>query len=105
MKTFRLIGNTTRFALVRTFKSAGVIPAVVGISLDGKRKTIAGEADIIWLDDFRYKPAQAPDALGRYSIHDCEREDIVDRAGTCSEAETIAVLMNIRELLAAGGGK
>ena len=105
MRTFRLIGNKTQFALERSFKSAGCIPAVVGISMDGKRKTIAAEADIIWLDDFRYKPIQVPDALGRYGVHDGEAEDIIDRAPTAGEAETMAILLNIKAALAQGGGE
>lgn len=104
MKAFRLVGSAQPFALERTIMSAGCIPGVVGISQDGKR-AIAAEADIIWLDDFRFKPALAPDALGRYSIHDCDRDDIIDRAATWSEAEKIALLMNIRTLLAEGGRK
>lgn len=99
MKTFRLIGNTTRFILERTFKSANCIPAVVGITPDGTKRTIAAEADIIWLDDFRYKPVMVPDELGRFAVHDGDAEDIIDRALSAKGAETMAILLNIREEL------
>jgi hypothetical protein len=99
MKAFRLIGGNTRFALQRSYLSGNCIPAVVGISLvDGKR-AIAAESDIVWLDDFRFKPCAAPDELGRFAIYDCQAEDIVARGDGYGEAETMAVLMNIRQLL------
>lgn len=106
MRTFRLIGNATRFALDHCYLSAGCIPAVVGRTLDGKRMTVAREADIIWLDDFRYQPIRVPDALGRYAVHDGENEDICHRAPTAQEAQTVALLLNIKDkLLEQPGGK
>lgn len=102
MKTFRIMGNNTRFALERSFKSAGCIPAVSGISMDGKTKALAAESDIVWLDDFRYVPAMAPDELGRYAIHDGQEEQIVDRVQSIDEAQQTAMLMNLREILLNG---
>lgn len=99
MRTFRLVGNPTRFNLQRSYLAANCIPAVVGYTEDGKRMTVAREADIIWLDDFRYKPVMVPDELGRYAIHDGEAEDIIDRALSAKSAETIAVLLNIKDVL------
>ena len=44
-ETFRLIGNTTVFKAVALPLVAGFIPAVEGISLDGKYRTRARIAD------------------------------------------------------------
>lgn len=50
-RKFRLIGNTTVFTVDREYLAANFIPAVVGHTLDGKKMTVAREADIIWIDD------------------------------------------------------
>jgi hypothetical protein len=42
---FRLIGRTTTFRVVRTYKAAGYIPAVEGHSLDGKTRTFPRVVD------------------------------------------------------------
>jgi hypothetical protein len=103
MKTFRIHGNATRYALQRTYMAGNCIPAVIGISLvDGKR-ALARESDIIWLDDFRFKPIACPDELGRFAIYDCEAEDICHRGDAYKEAETIAVLLNIKHCLQQAG--
>lgn len=48
MKTFRLIGRTTVFKLVKRGPYSG-IDCVLGHTLDGKFKTVARVADIEWL--------------------------------------------------------
>lgn len=49
MNTFRLIGRTTVFRAVKFFKAAGFIPAVQGVTLDGKFQTFPRVADVVWL--------------------------------------------------------
>lgn len=44
---FRLLGQTTRFMVVRVYLAAGFIPSVYGETLDGKYGTCARVADII----------------------------------------------------------
>lgn len=47
MTHFTLISRPTLvFAVARTFLAAGFIPSVVGITLDGKRQTVARVADV-----------------------------------------------------------
>jgi hypothetical protein len=48
MKTFRLIGRTTVFRLVKRSAYSG-IDCVLGHTLDGKFQTVARVADIVWL--------------------------------------------------------
>jgi hypothetical protein len=48
-ETFRLIGRANVFRLVRRYKAAGFIPAVYGVTLDGKLQTWAREADVVFL--------------------------------------------------------
>lgn len=47
MTKFRLIGQTTKFKVVRFYKAAGFIPSVVGVTEDGKFMTCARIADVI----------------------------------------------------------
>ena len=54
------------------------------------------------MEDFRYQPTLSPDELGRFAVHDGEAEDICHRVGTAKEAETMAILLNIRAQLSQG---
>jgi hypothetical protein len=47
--TFRLIGQTTVFRIVRQYLAAGYIPSVYGHTLDGKHQTCARLADIVFV--------------------------------------------------------
>jgi hypothetical protein len=47
--TFRLIGRTNEFRVVKFYKAAKVIPCVYGVTLDGKFQTSARVADVLWL--------------------------------------------------------
>lgn len=55
------------------------------------------------IEDFRYQPIVHPDQLGRYAVHDGDNEDICHRTETVKEAQTIAILLNIRDQLTQGG--
>jgi hypothetical protein len=47
MSHFTLIGYPTLiFRVVRFYDAAGFIPSVVGVTLDGKRQTVARIADV-----------------------------------------------------------
>lgn len=45
-QTFKLIGRTNIFRVTRTYLAAGFIPSVVGVTLDGKYRTVARVADV-----------------------------------------------------------
>jgi len=49
MQTFRLISRPNVFRVVRTYKAAGFIPSVYGVTLDGKFQTCARVEDVIKL--------------------------------------------------------
>jgi hypothetical protein len=46
---FRLVGRTNEFVATRTYLAAGFIPAVVGITTDGRFQTAARIADVVVL--------------------------------------------------------
>lgn len=48
-RRFRLISRTTEFVVENEFLAAGFIPAVRGVTLDGKFQTCPRIADITWL--------------------------------------------------------
>lgn len=47
---FRLVGYTAHFRCTEMFNAADLIPSVVGISLDGRKRTVARVQDVLWLD-------------------------------------------------------
>lgn len=46
MIRFRLIGRSTVFVVVREYLAAGLVPAIVGVTEDGRYQTIARKADV-----------------------------------------------------------
>lgn len=46
---FRLIGNTTQFIVRAEYLAAGFIPALVGVTADGTRRTQPRVVDVVWL--------------------------------------------------------
>jgi len=47
-KYFRLIGRNMKFKVVKEYLAAGFIPSVMGITIDGKFKTLARIEDILF---------------------------------------------------------
>ncbi len=50
-RRFKLVGRETEFIAIGDYHAAGVIPSVVGRTIDNRFQTAARVEDVEWLDE------------------------------------------------------